>query len=152
MATRICSYQNGQFRCKNWVANSPDDDTEVRCPVHAGVIKREPSEAELKFRQRFEQHVSLCESMSDDELIQHSLQLEALLEDVKLRIQANAKVRLGRAKLAEAMRDKAEIQQDIDRLRFPHKVQQQSKEEKEIAKVMKLGLSREQALQVLGFN
>lgn len=154
----MCEYKNGTFQCKNWVPSAKDDEV-VLCAFHAGIIKREPSEQEIRFQQRFAQHLSFRESMSDQQLTEDALQLESLIEDIKLRIQANAHERQKRVKnksLSEILTD--EQKAEIARLRDPHrKMQAQeqavTKQEKEIAKIMRhSGMTREKALKLLGLD
>ena len=153
--TKQCQYENGTYRCKTWVPNADDDD-QILCATHAGLIRKQPNNEELEFQKRFDSLVTFCDSLSDDELIAHSLKLEAELEAKKLEIQANARVRLTRAKL----KSQDEERETIAHLRDPHKTvpvtkqaePKQTKMEKEIAKMLKLGMNREMALKVLGLE
>ena len=98
MASKICQYENNGVKCKNWVVSAKDEDETILCPLHAGVMKREPSKEELLQQQRFDNHFAIANMMSNEQLAAHILQLEGLLEDVKLRQQAAASVKSKRIK------------------------------------------------------
>lgn len=107
---------------------------------------------------RFEGHLALCDKLSDEELKNHILQLDSLLEDVKLRQQAAQHTRTKRLKAAldsgVLTREQLEEMRN-GRVRKPSEVQLQpkiSKEEKEIAKLVKQGLTREKAIKLLGLD
>ena len=160
MATRQCAYNSSDVRCKNWVTSSDEDQT--LCPLHAGVMKREPTKEELIQQQRFDNHFSIANMMSNEQLAAHILQLESLLEDVRLRQQAAASVKSRRLKEAAGNGELSEAQKaEIETLRGQKvktpKTQSASepklsKEEKEVQKMMKLGFTREKAIIMLGLD
>ena len=163
MATKLCAYESNNVRCKNYFA--PQDEEDALCPVHKGVIKRELSPAEIAHNQRYQNHESIAEGMNNEDLAKHILQLESLLEDVKLRQQAAASVKAKRIRAAEANGVLTEAQKnDIATLRGGRAREigatsgngasqpKVSKEEKEIQKLLKLGLTREKAIKMLGLD
>jgi len=163
MASKICQYENNGVKCKNWVVSAKEDPEEkVLCPLHSGVMKREPSKEELLQQQRFDNHFAIANMMSNEQLAAHILQLESLLEDVKLRQQAAASVKSKRIKEANNGQLTEEEKAEITKLRGerPRKSSESakeaapklSKEEKEIQKLMKLGFSREKAVLMLGMD
>ena len=101
----------------------------------------------------------LCDSMDDEQLSKHIDQLEALLEDVKLRQQAANHVRNKRLKTALASGKLTEAQvaemmqarsaKPSAKVRTVNNMTGMSKEEKEIQKLMKQGLSREKAVKLM---
>lgn len=152
-----CEYQNGTTRCKNWVS-SQDEDIRT-CPLHAGVTRREMSTFEKATQIRFEQHEKLCTEMDDDQLSSHILQLQSLLEDVKLRQQAASLVRTKRLRekfaKGELTREQLDDMQalrgsSVSRQKVSRPENAPSKEEKEILKYMKLGFTRDKAMKMLG--
>jgi|SRR5215471_887144 len=159
MATKICQYEKG---CKNWVVTpNGDDDEPALCPVHRGVVEmnkpRELSDFEKATKQRFEMHVMNADAMTNDQLANHILQLQSLLEDVKLRQQAASHVKSKRLQLVGENGSLTDAQRDeIAKLRgkptFKPQEPKISKEEKEIQKMMKLGLTREKAMKMLGLG
>ena len=151
-----CSYQNGSVRCKTWVVEDND-----LCPIHAGVVRmQEPRKltGEEAFRQRrFEECERTCDVMSNEELQAHILQLESLLEDVKLRQQVAQHVRSKRVKELIGKGQLTETQlAEISKLRDPRTkvvTPKLSPEEKEIQKlVQKYGFTRENAMKLLGIE
>lgn len=157
MSTRLCAYENNGVRCKNWITSSDDEIT--LCPLHGGVMKRELSPTEQANQRRFDDHVAFVEAMTDEELIKHQLQLESLLEDVKLRQQATAHVKSRRIKAISASNGELTDQQKAEiatlRGQKPKASQQTtklSKEEKSIQNMMKLGFTREKAITLLGLD
>lgn len=160
---RICEYTNNGVKCKNWIVGS---DEEIKlCPVHAGVAAmRAPSpmsDYEKATKQRFETHLEQANKMSNEDLAKHILQLESLLEDVKLRQQAAAHVKSRRLKdlgengtLTESQ--KAEIAKLRGSARTATKTintePKISKEEREIQKLMKLGMTREKAMKLMSLD
>lgn len=161
MATRLCAYEVNGVKCKNWVT-SQDEDT-ILCPVHAGVMRRELSPAEKAIQQKLDQYEATCNLMSHEELAKHQLQLDALLEDVKLRQQAAASVKGKRLKaivaagangLTEAQKSEIAALRGSDltkRQKMPS-APKLSPEEREIQKMIKLGFTREKAIKVLGLD
>ena len=149
---RICSYENGTFKCKNWILNNDEDI--VMCPVHSGITKRIDAPASIR-EERFEAHSTLCDTMSLDELSKHILQLDSLLEDVKLRQQAAHHSRNKQLKEAIRIGDEQKIE-EIRAGTFSTRKRTNeakvSKEEKEIQNLMKKGLSRAKAMQLLDMN
>lgn len=141
------------------------------CPFHAGILKAEdhkPSEAELNYKNRFAHLEAQCNHMTDDQLREHILGLEALLEDVKIRQQAANHVRtkrvrelMGKGVLSDAQKQELEMLRDpkmrgklaASPLGSPiAKEPKLSKEEKEIQKYMKQGFTREKAIKLLGLD
>lgn len=156
---RICAYTNGTTKCKNWITSN--EEGRNLCPLHAGILKSSdhvPSQAELRYKERFTHHESLADSMSDDQLRAHIMQLEELLEDVKIRQQVAAHVRnkrvkalMGQGKLTDAQQAELATLRD-PRMRTKPQEVAMSKEEKEIAKYVKMGFTREKAMRLLGLD
>lgn len=146
---RQCSYSNGNFRCKTLF---PEDDREF-CPIHAGVERMREPKPLTPDQIRFEEKVTDCEKMSNEQLSAHILQLESLLEDVKLRQQAAQHVRSKRVKELVGVGKLTEAQlAEMNKLRDPRQKVEKvsvSPQEKEIQKLMKLNLSREDAMKLL---
>lgn len=159
--SRLCQYQNNGVQCKSVLVSH--DEEEKYCPLHAGVVlMKHDNETRQSFvsatQSRFEGHLAFCDKLSDEDLKSHILQLDSLLEDVKLRQQAAQHTRTKRLKAAldsgALTREQLEEMRN-GRTRKPSEIQAQpkvSKEEKEIAKLVKQGLSREKAIKLLGLE
>jgi|SRR5215831_7375165 len=162
---KLCEYVNGGVKCKNWVVTSNDDGDVIYCPIHAGIaaMKRPhiESEYERKTRERFQIHLDNATRLDNDQLAAHILQLDVLLEDVKLRQQAASQVRGKRMKelatngLTEAQKAELNVLRGYHLrggLKEEAKKTPLSREEKEIQRMMKLGMSREKAMKLLGLD